>query len=244
MSARFLEIDALRGAAVVIMIVFHFIFDYNFFISNVANLTSGFWFVFGRAAAVLFVALAGLSLTLHAHRKSRVENRKNEWRTYVRKGIFILSLGLIISLVTFIAFPDYAIWFGVLHLIGFSFILGIPFLHRKNIAFAVGVILTFVGVLFSTIYHSALPFWPILLPVSFSTFDYFPLLPWFGVFLLGIAAGHYFYPRGVPHSKLGWKNGNALIRILGWLGRKSLVIYFLHQPILIGIILLAQKIIG
>ncbi len=241
MAKRFLEIDALRGMAVVLMVVFHFLFDYNFFITFIVNLDSGFWFIVGRATAVLFVSLAGLSLTLHAHRKSSMQNRPNEWKMFARRGIFILSLGLMISLITFALFPTNAIWFGVLHLMGISFVLGAPFLHRKNIALAGGLVITSAGILLATVFHSDVPFWPILFPVSFSTFDYFPLFPWFGIFLLGIAAGHYFYPRGVPHPKLGWEKGNALVRMLALLGKKSLVIYFVHQPILIGIILVLKN---
>ncbi len=233
---RFLEIDALRGLAVIIMVVYHFLFDYTFFISSVVDLSQGFWFFLGRAAAVIFIALVGVSLTLHAHRKNSATIRANEWKILVRRGITILCLGLLISLATFILFPAYAVWFGALHLIGFSLVASAPFVHRRRASLLVGSLIAFLGVLFSTVFSSTLPFWPILLPVSFQTFDYFPLFPWFGIFLLGIAAGHYFYPHGVPLASLGWKSGNAIVRVLAWLGRKSLVIYFVHQPILLGII--------
>lgn len=245
MSERFLEIDALRGLAVVGMVVFHFLFDYSFFVSNVGiDLNAGILFWMGRITAVVFVALTGLSLTLYVHRRNNSANRMHEWRGLVQRGIFILSLGLVISLATFVFFPAYAIWFGVLHLVGVSIIFGIPFLHRKRAALAFGIVFSAVGILLSTIYQSTIPFWPILLPVVFPTFDYFPLLPWFGVFLLGIAAGHYFYPNGKPHEKLGWKNGSIIVRVLSVLGKKSLIIYFVHQPVLIGIIWTIQRIVN
>jgi uncharacterized membrane protein len=245
MAERFLEIDALRGLAVCGMVIFHFLFDYSFFVSpGSVDVNTGILFWMGRATAVVFVALAGLSLTLHAHRKESAANRMHEWRRFVQRGIIILSLGLIISLATFVFFPEYSIWFGVLHLLGVSFIFGIPFLHRKRAALVGGIIFSAGGILLSTIFKSTLPFWPILLPVTFSTFDYFPLLPWFGVFLLGVAAGHYFYPHGIPREKLGWKNGNIVVRTLSVLGKKSLLIYFIHQPVLIGLLLLIQKIVN
>ncbi len=110
MNTRFLEIDALRGLAVCVMIVFHFVFDYHFFISTIADLSSGFWFILGRAAAVVFVALAGLSMVLHAHRKNL--HSPDGWRVMVQRGIFVFALGLVVSLATFILFPANAIWFG------------------------------------------------------------------------------------------------------------------------------------
>lgn len=234
MAARFLEIDALRGLAIIVMIAFHFIFDYNFFISTIANLSSGFWFVVGRVAAVVFVLLAGLSMVLHAHRKNL--HAYDGWRVMVRRGIFVFALGLVVSLVTFMVFPANAIWFGVLHLIGLSLILGIPFIQNSRAALAAGAVITLAGVAFSTVLFSSLPFWPILLPVVYPTFDYFPIFPWLGVFLLGMGAAGVFYPKGVAHARLGWTNGNVLVHVLAALGRKSLVIYFIHQPILLGII--------
>ena len=243
MAKRFLEIDALRGMAVVLMVVFHFLFDYNFFITFIVNLDSGFWFIVGRATAVLFVSLAGLSLTLHAHRKSSMQNRPNEWKMFARRGIFILSLGLMISLITFALFPTNAIWFGVLHLMGISFVLGAPFLHRKNIALAGGLVITSAGILLATVFHSDVPFWPILFPVSFSTFDYFPMLPWFGIFLLGISIGNFIFPHGKARYSFSLPRIEPLTTALEWAGKHSLEIYFVHQPLIVGLLLLGKSLV-
>ncbi len=240
MPPRFLELDVLRGIAIVFMIVYHFIFDWNFFVQPVVDLNQGWWFYFGRFTAALFIGLAGLSLTLSAHRSAHAYTEK--WRALVQKGIFILGLGMIISLITYITFPAYAIWFGVLHLMGVSLIVGAFLVHRPTLTLLAGILFTGLGVLFSTILHSTLPFWPILLPVSFQTFDYFPLFPWLGVFLLGMSAGNYLYPQGNPHSLLGWKKTNVITNLFAELGRKSLMIYFVHQPVLIGLLLAMGKI--
>ena len=153
----------------------------------------------------------------------------------------LLCGGLGISLATFLLFPANAIWFGVLHLLGISFIIGLPFLHRPRAALAGGIFFTILGLALSTIFEDRIPFWPILLPVTFPTFDYFPLLPWFGIFLLGIRAGHYFFPHGkMSAQKFIQMPNNVFTRALAILGKKSLMIYLVHQPILIGIILLAR----
>lgn len=241
-AERFLEIDAIRGVAIVLMILYHFLFDYSFFVQPIVNVYSGWAFGLGRLSAVLFVGLAGLSWTLHTHRKHFASSaRENEWRVYVRRGVMLLCAGLGISLVTFLLFPQNAIWFGVLHLLGLSFIIGLPFLHRPRAALVGGILFTGGGVALSTLFATRLPFWPILFPVVFSTFDYFPLLPWFGIFLLGIRAGHYFYPNGKKWStKIPAILPAQVGRVLAVLGKKSLLIYLVHQPILIGIILLAR----
>ena len=64
--------------------------------------------------------------------------------------------------------------------------------------------------------------------------DYRPLLPWFGVVLIGLFVGNVVYGSGrVP---LGKGAGPRLARPLGVLGRWSLVIYLVHQPLLIAML--------
>ena len=66
---------------------------------------------------------------------------------------------------------------------------------------------------------------------NFNTLDYFPLLPWFGVILLGIYFGKLLYPKGKRRFNINLEN-----KYLSFLGRHSLIIYLLHQPILILVI--------
>ena len=66
---------------------------------------------------------------------------------------------------------------------------------------------------------------------NFFTLDYFPLLPWFGVVLLGIYFGKLLYPKGKRRFNINLEN-----KYLSFLGRHSLIIYLLHQPILILVI--------
>jgi len=221
------------------MIIFHAAFDYAFFASSEnVNVYAGTWFWLARAVAALFILLAGISWTLHTHRKhASIRVREQEWRVYVRRGLGLIVGGLLISLLSYIFFPAYAIWFGILHFLGFSYILGLFFLHRPRGARIAGIFIVFLGILFSTILHEQLPYWPIMLPVFFPTFDYFPLFPWFGVFLVGIGAGHYFYPRGERKIMIpAWEN-HSVVSVFSRMGKNSLFIYFIHQPILIGIIL-------
>jgi uncharacterized membrane protein len=64
--------------------------------------------------------------------------------------------------------------------------------------------------------------------------DYYPILPWFGIALLGVFVGHTLYPGGTPRFTLPDLSQRAPIRGLTFLGRHSLLIYLVHQPILLG----------
>jgi len=70
-----------------------------------------------------------------------------------------------------------------------------------------------------------------LAPASFSSVDYFPLLPWMAPILFGTAAGNLLYNRKLLRFHL--PPGKEL-RLLTAPGRVSLWIYLLHQPILLA----------
>ena len=65
--------------------------------------------------------------------------------------------------------------------------------------------------------------------------DYRPLLPWFGVVLLGVFAGNLFYGTGKRTAGLAGRMPPPA-RPLTFLGRHSLFIYLVHQPILVGLL--------
>lgn len=227
-SERFWEIDALRGIAVCLMIIFHFLFDLNYFKNFSFDLSAGLWLFVGRTAALVFIFLVGVSLTLSF-------SKGRSARHFLKRGLKILFLGLLVTLITFLLFPQETVWFGVLHLIGFSIILAVPFLKFKKLNVLLGFALIVAGLLlwnFSFNFAFLLPLG--IQPEGFASFDYFPLLPWFGVVLLGIAFGNWFYPE----RKRSFRIPELRIPILQFLGRNSLLVYFLHQPVIIGVLLL------
>ncbi|MDO8625080.1 MAG: heparan-alpha-glucosaminide N-acetyltransferase [Candidatus Diapherotrites archaeon] len=232
MKPRFWSIDVLRGIAVLAMVVFHFLFDYNFFAGARFDLYSGTWFLLGRLAAVLFVLLAGMSVVFRVQRRELEPDAAA--MQLILRGIFLLVLGFVITMFTLLFFPDYPVWFGVLHLLGLATILSIPLVSRPRLALIAGALLSVLGVLVSL----GLLAVPRILPLfdfSFATFDYFPLLPWLGVFWIGLWAGNRFWNtageswKAHPPKWLFWTR-------LDWLGRHSLVIYFVHQFVLFGIL--------
>jgi len=76
--------------------------------------------------------------------------------------------------------------------------------------------------------------WLGLTPARFYSIDYFPLLPWFGVVLIGVFFGNSLYPHYTRNFYLHDLSKFAVIRFLTFLGRHSLLIYLIHQPVLIA----------
>jgi uncharacterized membrane protein len=234
---RFPEVDALRGCAIVMMLLYHTLFDLVFFGNLKMNLFSPFWRGYVLFGASLFIGLAGLSLTLSFSRERKHRNVV-PFSKYLKRGLLLFFYGMAITLVTYLAIPEAYVRFGVLHCIGTSIILAYPFIPRPWLSFLGGIGSIVAGYFLSL---RIFPFSFLLFlgfkPPRFSTLDYFPLFPWFGVVLLGIFAGNFLYPRG--ERRFTPPNIPAFpFRGLAFLGRHSLTIYLFHQPVILGLLFL------
>jgi uncharacterized membrane protein len=73
-------------------------------------------------------------------------------------------------------------------------------------------------------------------PYGFMTIDYYPLIPWFGVILVGYGIGSITFSR-LPHRKKFLVEAKSQkLEAISWPGRHSLLLYLIHQPILIGLL--------
>ncbi len=238
-TGRYWELDFIRGLAVIAMALFHLLFDLNYFAGQSFSLDSGIWFFVGRFSGTAFIFLAGVSLTLSYSRVSGLSQKQIN-SGFLRRGLKIFLYGMAITVFTLLAFPQETILFGVLHLIGLSIILSAPFLKlRGKENLFLGTVIIVLGLIVSTM-RFGFPWllWLGLTPLNFITFDYFPLLPWFGLVLLGIFFGKLLYPRGKRKIEIVDFSKSILVRAVCFIGRNSLPIYFLHQPIIVAIILL------
>jgi uncharacterized membrane protein len=217
---RYPEIDFARGIAVILMLIFHSFFDAYYF--GKIELSGAFWYYFPRFIGGMFIFISGLTMAVARPKPNRV----------LRKAFKLSALALLITAVTYYFVPNEFVVFGILHFFALSTLLGYIFLNHTKLHLPVGIVAFLLGVYFHSMnVSSANLVWMGLMPYGFRTLDYYPLLPWFGIFLFGMHFGSKF--RGTKHSF--FENPVAI------LGKKSLEIYLIQHPV---IILVLQLIYG
>jgi uncharacterized membrane protein len=230
--SRYREIDLVRGIAILMMVLFHTLFDLNFFRIIPVDVSFGFWRYFAFATASLFLLVVGISLTISRARIPAGVSVYQVILKFVQRGAGIFLLGLLITCITFLYLHEGFIVFGILHLIGVSVVISPLFFRFKKINIVLGFLCIIIGRFFSAMYG---PVWllPIgIHPASFWSVDYEPLFPWFGLVLIGMGLGEYLYPDGVRRFSLP-PIPAVFMQPLAFLGRHSLMIYLVHQPLVI-----------
>ena len=237
---RFWEVDAARGVAIVMVVLYHLVYDLDYLAGYGVRSTSGFWAAFADASAFTFVFLAGLSLSISFSRERRAGRRGLElFGKYLRRGLRIFAYGMLITLV-FLALGYGYVIFGILHLIGTSIVLAYPLMRFRFLNLILGLSMIAAGMYLdakdvATEGAAGILLAPFgILPEGLFMPDYRPLLPWFGVFLVGVFFGKVLYEdrrREVPVSE-----APACAAPVAVLGRHTLFVYLVHQPVLVAIL--------
>lgn len=209
----------LRATAIIFMVAFHTIFDLNQLMGIDINYQSGFWYWVGKASALTFIFLAGISSGFS--------------KNTVRRGIKVLVFAMVITLITYIFFGEQYIRFGILHLLGTGMIL-FPMLKRLNnlllLISAAGI--AFAAIPLKNIIADTSLFLPFgVMHQGFDSFDYCPIIPYISIFILGILAYKVYYYKKQSLFKFSYENKVIMI-----FSKNSLVIYLIHQPIIIAIV--------
>jgi uncharacterized membrane protein len=230
---RLWEIDLARGLAIIKMVIFNY--SFALFYLGIYTFKEGLMFP-GWAAAV-FIFLVGLSLTISY---SRIKNKKPKeiYKKFFLRGLKIFGYGVLITIITYLTFPEAYIIFGILHFIGISIILSQFFLKFRKLNLFLGILIIILGFyLQNFVFDFSWLLWLGFIPKNFYSFDYFPILPWFGITLLGIFFGNTLYKNGKRSFKIKDLSNLIVVKILDFLGRNSLTIYLIHQPLLIMLLL-------
>lgn len=235
MKKRYKVLDVIRGIALINMIAFHAIWDmvylfdveWQWFRSDIS-------YIWQQGICRTFIFLSGFSWSLG--------------RNQLRRGITVFMGGALISLVTAVFVPDSVVWFGVLTLLGTCMMFMVP-LHKilQKVYPAVGCV---ISVLLFTVTRNVnegyvgsagWKLWELpkswycnmvtaylgCPPQDFYSTDYFSIFPWIFLF----AAGYFTY-RFCENKKMLPYLERCKLPVSEWLGRHSLVIYMLHQPVI------------
>ena len=236
--SRWPRLDALRGAAMVWMALFHLAFDLNHFgwlLPRQNFYADALWTLQRSAIVSLFLFCAGLSLALALHHGQR-------WPRFWRRWAQIAGCALLVSLGSAWMFPNSWISFGVLHGIALMLLLARLAAPLRGWLWPLGALCVWLP---TAVQHpwfdSRWTNWVGLVTHKPVTEDFVPLLPWLGVLLFGLAAG-----QGLLRTRPGWLSGTLTpaVRPLALLGRWPLSFYMLHQPLLIGLLLAWQRLRG
>ncbi|MCH5300799.1 MAG: DUF1624 domain-containing protein [Ruminococcus sp.] len=237
---RYNLIDSVRGLAIINMVLFHMIYDLvRIFKVNIQWFSGYGAYIWEQFICITFILISGISWHFSRHN--------------LRRGIIVFACGCGITLFTYLFMPEEFIWFGILNLLGSAMLITIlldkPFKKINPIAgliisiliFVVtkGVSHKFIGILGVSLlnlpdflYSNSLFAFMGFPGSGFYSSDYFPLIPWLFLYFTG-----YFLWRIIKNTKA---ESSMLIKIpiLNVIGKYSLIIYIVHQPVIYGILYL------
>jgi uncharacterized membrane protein len=207
------------------MIVYHFAYDLRAFGVTSSDFSHDpFWLSFRAAIVTSFMTLVGVSLVLaeHAH-----ASRRHFWRRIA----VIAACALVVSLASAVAFRQTFIYFGILHAIAVSSVVVAPLVRKPRAALAVGIAVVVAGLVWSNPWFDSRPLsWIGFVTTKPATEDFVPLAPWAGVVAIGIAIGDWL----TRHPLHALAPLGRAPNWLQWLGRHSLLVYLIHQPLLLA----------
>ena len=233
-------LDSIRGFLLILMILYHTMFDVtmlgegNFTVLN----TGGY--IFQQFIGWGFIFLSGICRTLG--------------KRHMRRGITILGGAMLVSLVSYIFMPQMPINFGILAFMGSATLIMIPLekLLKDVHAPSAMVISLLLFLLFKNVSQGNLGFEGLELlelpdflyrnaataylgfpPGGFVSGDYYPLIPWLFLYLSGYFFWRCFGGKSQVQKVLSFK-----VPVLAFLGRRSLLVYLIHQPVCFGVVYL------
>ena len=224
---RYPVIDTVRGIAILAMMAYHFGFDLNMQGYMLQDLNhSQPWLLARSLILSTFLFVSGFSLAL-----AEPQQLKRRCLRLAR----IAGCAMLVSFVSYFMFPESWIFFGVLHFIVIAGLLCRPLARHEVWLLPLGLAVLVAGLSCqSPVFDQPALQWLGMMTHKPFTEDYVPIFPWLGVFLLGMAGGH-----KVRHPRYGWPleiTPAPVLAPFGWLGRHSLAVYMLHQPLLLGLL--------
>jgi uncharacterized membrane protein len=248
-SERLWEVDVARTIAIVMMVVYHAAYD----VTTLAPQTgvdafSGGWRALQVATGTSFLAIVGVSLMISNGRaRARGRHGAELWLGHARRAGQVLAAALLVSVATYLALGDEYIRFGILHCIAVSMLLAPLFTRLGPLNLPLGIVAIVVGLRLEDRTFDVGWLFPLGVRSGGELgVDYYPLLPWFGVVLIGLALGGLLYPGGRRGALVAAaaSGGGRVARLLGVPGRWALPVYLVHQLVLFPLEALALVVLG
>lgn len=225
-GSRLIPLDLARTLALVCMVAFHFTFDLALFgFIDPGTMSQPFWYYFARLIAGSFLFLSGVSLWL-AH------GRGIRWPAFWTRFAKLAASAALVTTASIWLVPGGPIWFGILHAIAAASLLGLVTLRLPWPA-----TLALAALIFAAAWGPRFPafdpiwlVWTGLAETRPMMGDYVPLIPWAAPALAGIALAN-----ALRIDDWRGTRPSPLLHRLTFPGRHSLIIYLVHQPILIGL---------
>jgi uncharacterized membrane protein len=225
---RFHFIDELRGIGIIYVVLYHIIYNLTYiFPIGISFIEEGWMYLLRDIMVGMLMFISGAS---------GVFSKNN-----LKRGLKLLFFALIITIITFFMGRDYFISFGILHFLGTSILLyavtqkymdRIPYMIGAIVCFGLFIILKVTPELYY-ISGSTKSFFKFALGIyhyGFISTDYYPMIPWIFVFFSGSFFGKYLISKKEKECLLR-ENSKSL----SFIGKNTIAIYLVHQPIVYGI---------
>ena len=220
-------LDFARGMACLSMPIFHTIF--NLYVVGLIDSQWSkhpFWLVYQKLGLGTFVLVSGMAFVLSTQKGIN-------WSRISRRAIKLGTVALGITLATYLLMPHNFVRFGVIHFFASTIILAsiVRPLNKWLIIPGLAILALAFVIPKSGLYPEPILYITGLMSERPKSMDYIPLMPWFGVFMLGMGLAHFIRLPSAPHESANW------MRPLIFLGKHSLPFYLIHQVVVYGVLL-------
>lgn len=191
---RFIEIDVAKGCAVLLMMFFHYFYLGKHMNVVNANTESGLLYLCAKLAHTTFIIASGMNLAISTSDKTSKEYIPKK----VKRGLYLLAVGLIISYLTKIEFGDSYVKFGIMHFMGIATILSTFVMKVPILTYIISAGILLIHILLKTPSiknrffevcekNPFMCFISGIMNLKYDSLDHFSLIPYLGYFLLGSA---------------------------------------------------------
>lgn len=246
-APRWAVVDVARGVAIVAVVAFHTTWDLGD-LGLIPWRINAHWSgtVLAHTIAGSFLVLVGVSLVL-AH------GRGIRWRSFWRREAKLVALALLVTAVSWIYLPSEVVTFGILHSIAVASVLALPTVRAPQaVPWALAVLSLVLPWLVRLPGRSPWVSWTGLADGTRPALDWQPVLPWLALTFAGVGVMRWLLDvaarsggsRGEHSTVAGlraWRPRAAPGRWVGVMGRHTLAIYLIHQPVIYGLLWLLAR---